>query len=948
MGQRCKQYFFLFFATFISFWCSGQLSINSSVTAEELAQKLTGSGVQVFNVHFTGNSVMAGTFYNEGNLANINIDSGIVLTTGRAATGRGIPGVDGGGTSPASAVFAGNSLSLPGDLDIANELGVDTSTLHDACVLEFDFIPIGDSISFKYVFSSEEYTPDYVCSFNDAFAFFISGPGITGSKNIALVPGSNTPVSIINVNNIAGVACNNNTRYYVDNTSNTYFTHDGHTTVLLATNPVINCQTYHLKMVITDAVDGDFDSGVFLEAKSLTSKNIRLSSNFPVDESGKPYVVEGCSTRQLKIRKPTTSSDPANVILQYSGTAVNGTDVQLLSTGVVIPAGQSEILLDIIPVIDNLDEGIETLKITAFYNCNLNNPEANDSIEIDVRDYEPLSITPDSAVTCRKQTLQLTAAAGYASYKWDNNSTLSNVNIRNPIAAPTAAATKYYCTAANGTCKARDSVVVLQKKIFIDVEKKVTCKNSSDGAITMSGGPEWQRPLSFSFNNGPYGNDSAFIDLAKGFYILKMKDASGCVDSVNYFLGQLNTDPLITGIVTTAASCSGLPDGTATIFVTGGVGPYNFSLTDTIFSATDTFNLFRGNYTAYVKDSSGCAAASRPFTIPFSNSLRINTTDDTTICEGNEASLFTDSDGDRYSWQPATALSNDTLQNPVATPSVTTKYKVTATRGICKGVDSVTIVVNKAPVANAGSDAAICYNTATTLHGTGSSYLKWQPADLLNNDSIAGPLTDTLFTDTYFSLMVTDSKGCSSLKSDSVKITVRAQAKVDIGSDTIVAVNQPLQLQAKDVNNSGFTNFSWYPVDGLSDPFAANPIASLTLDSITYIVNTSTPEGCPSSDSMQVKTYRGPEIYVPNAFTPNNDGTNDILHITAAGLKRLNYFNIYNRWGQLVFSSTSTHAAWDGKFKGKNVDPGVYVWIADGTAYRGNPLQRRGTIVVIY
>jgi len=948
MGQHCKQYILLFITSFLSFCCSGQLSVISNVTPEELAQKLTGNGVQVFNVHFTGDSRMAGTFYNEGNTTNINIDSGIVLTTGKVSTGRGIPGVDGGGTSPANTVLADNDMNQPGDLDIANELGVDTSTLHDACVLEFDFIPIGDSISFKYVFSSEEYDPTYVCSFNDAFAFFISGPGITGSKNIALVPGTNTPVSIINVNNVAGVTCNNNTRFYVDNTSNTYFTHDGHTTVLLAAYPVVNCQTYHLKLVITDAVDGNFDSGVFLEAKSLTSKNIRLSGTFPVDENGKPYVVEGCVNRQLRIRKPFTSSDPANVILQYSGTADNGADVSILPTGVVIPAGQSEILLDIKPVIDNLDEGIETLKITAYYNCNLNDPVANDSIEIDVRDYEPLSITPDSAVTCRRQTLQLTAAAGYASYKWDNNSTLSNVNIRNPVASPTAAATKYYCTAANGTCKARDSVVVFQKKIFIDVEKKVTCRNSSDGAITMSGGPEWQRPLSFSFNNGPYGNDSAFTNLAKGFYILKMKDASGCVDSVNYFLGQLNTDPVISNIITTAATCSGLPDGTATIAVTGGVGPYSFSLTDTSFSLIDTFSLFRGNYTAYVKDSSGCAATSRTFTIPFSNSLRINTIEDTTICEGNAVNLLTDSDGDHYSWQPATALNNDTLQNPVATPSATTKYKVTATKGICKGVDSVTIFVNKAPVANAGNDAAVCYNTATTLHGSGSIFFKWQPANLLSNDSIAGPLTDTLFADTYFSLMVTDSKGCPSLKADSVKITVRAPAKVDIGNDTIVAVGQPLQLLAKDVNNSGFTNFSWFPVDGLSDPFAANPIARLTLDSITYIVNTSTPEGCPSSDSMQVKTYRGPEIYVPNAFTPNNDGTNDILHITAAGLKRLNYFNIYNRWGQLVFSSTSTHAAWDGKFKGKNVDAGVYVWIADGTAYRGNPLQRKGTIVVIY
>jgi gliding motility-associated-like protein len=934
MRKYFTRYCIVFFSVCISSLCNAQLSVNSNLTPEELAQKLTGNGVQVFNVHFTGNSLMTGAFYNDGNTTNINIDSGIVLTTGRAAGGRGFDGVNGNGSTGASDILADNQWLLPGDADIAAELNVDPSWLYDACVLEFDFIPIGDSVSFKYVFSSEEYRSDFVCTFNDAFAFFISGPGITGSKNIALVPGTNTPVSILNVNNVTGVTCNNNTRYYVNNTTNAFFTHDGHTTVLTAAHPVINCQTYHLKLVITDAADDNYDSGVFLEAKSLTSKNIRLTGNF--------------SSKRLRIGKPFTSADPTPVILQYSGTAVNGTDVDLLATGVVIPAGQTETFIDINPIIDNLDEGIETLKITALYSCTLNDPAPNDSIEIQVRDYAPLSITPDSVITCRKQSVQLTAATGYANYRWDNNSTLSSTSVRNPVATPTAAATTYYCTAANGTCKARDSVVLFQKKIYLETVKKVSCSSNTDGAITITGGSEWQRPLSFSFNNGPYGNDSTLDNLAKGFYILKLKDATGCVDSVNYFLDQQNADPQIASIVTTPASCSGLPDGTATITVTGGLMPYYFSTDSTNFNTTDSFNLFRGNYKVYVKDSSGCTARTRNFTIPFSNILRIQTIEDSSICEGNTVILLTDADADSYSWRPSISLSNDTIQNPIATPSSTTKYVVTGKKGICQGKDSVTIFVNKAPVANAGNDAAICYNTNITLHGSGGNYLQWQPAGLLNNDSIPNPVTDSLLADTYFTLQVTDSKGCVSLHTDSVKITVRAEAKVSLGGDTIIAVNQPLQLFARDVNNSGFTNFNWSPADGLSDPFEQDPVAKISIDSIEYTVNTSTPEGCPSSDSIKVKTYRGPQIYVPTAFSPNGDGYNDILHIVAAGVKKLSYFNIYNRWGQLVYSINNAHVAWDGKFKGKQVAAGTYVWVAEGIAYKGNAIQRRGTIVLIY
>ncbi|MBS1497207.1 MAG: choice-of-anchor L domain-containing protein, partial [Bacteroidetes bacterium] len=148
-----------------------------------LAQKLVGDGVTISNVSFTGNPAMAG-FFNNVSGTQINIDSGIVLTNGRAKGTFNGAGVNGNGSTIASNVLANTDWSLPGDNDLDNITG----STHDACILEFDFIPLGDTVNFKYVFSSEEYTPNFVCSFNDAFAFFISGPGITGLQNIALIP----------------------------------------------------------------------------------------------------------------------------------------------------------------------------------------------------------------------------------------------------------------------------------------------------------------------------------------------------------------------------------------------------------------------------------------------------------------------------------------------------------------------------------------------------------------------------------------------------------------------------------------------------------------------------------------------------------------------------------------------------------------------------------------
>ena len=130
-----------------------QLTITNTTTAQALAQKLVGDGVTISNISFTGNLLMAGFFNNTGG-TNINIDSGIVLTSGRAKTSDIFIGLDGNGSTAAQSALANGMWGLPGDPDLAAAIGSPVSSLRDACVLEFDFIPLGDSIKFKYVFSS--------------------------------------------------------------------------------------------------------------------------------------------------------------------------------------------------------------------------------------------------------------------------------------------------------------------------------------------------------------------------------------------------------------------------------------------------------------------------------------------------------------------------------------------------------------------------------------------------------------------------------------------------------------------------------------------------------------------------------------------------------------------------------------------------------------------------
>jgi len=245
----------------------GQLVLTPGLTATQIAAILAGPGIQISNAVITSPSNYYSSF--DASATNLGINSGILLTTGDYSVAIG-PNND------TRAATVDNNL---GDLSLEAIAGVPT---FDAAVLEFDFIPQNDTIKFRYVFASEEF-PEYVCStYNDLFGFFITGPGLGGAQNIALIPGTTTPVAINSVNSgTAGLfsdpsaICNlSYPNYYVDNTNGLTIQYDGMTTVLTAMVIVIPCEVYHFKIVLADAGDADFDSGVFLEAGSLSSTPI--------------------------------------------------------------------------------------------------------------------------------------------------------------------------------------------------------------------------------------------------------------------------------------------------------------------------------------------------------------------------------------------------------------------------------------------------------------------------------------------------------------------------------------------------------------------------------------------------------------------------------------------------------------------------------------------------
>ncbi|MBI5372131.1 MAG: choice-of-anchor L domain-containing protein [Sphingobacteriales bacterium] len=918
----------------------GQLIITAQPDAQALAQRLVGEGVSISNVSFTGNPLMASFFHNRANRTQIGIDSGIVLTTGRAKTLDGNWGVDGNGTLMASSVEASTGWALPGDPDLAIAIG--NSNLRDACVLEFDFVPLGDSIKFNYVFSSEEYVADYVCSFNDAFAFFISGPGITGLKNIALIPGTNIPVSIFNVNNVPGGNCPNNDQYYVDNSSNTFFTHDGHTTVFTATEKVQPCLVYHLKMVLADASDAVVDSGVFLQARSLSSNAFGISNLTQTDPGGNSYLAEGCVTGTFSITRPRKDPFPLNIQLTYGGTASNGTDVALLPLNVLIPANDSFVTVNVVPLVDGLPEGIEVIKVFALAGCASGTP--TDSTLIQIRDYDILPLAPDTSAVCRGGSVQLNASPGYSIYQWLPDPSLSNTGIPNPVATPVNNTTTYTCTATEGTCHARDSVFIQMKTVELQSKTDVNCRGGVTGTIQVKTGAGWVPPLSYSLDGVNWQTADSFSNLPIGDYRVKVKDAS-CTDSVLVTLIQAFPDLLVDNTSISPAGCSGNPDGQAGLTVSGGKAPYLFSVDGINFQSTGLFNLGNGNYSITIKDENGCLL-SQPVSIPLNNTVTIDAGIDTAICEGTSYRMNAGSNGSSFLWTPATGTQNATSLNPTVSPADTTLYYVTASTGICSRTDSVTINVWPAPVANAGPDISDCFGKIIQLNGSGGTHFNWTPATYFTTASdIAAPSLKATAGITYF-LSVKDDRGCQSVTTDDIKVNVTPAVRLFAGRDTVAAMNQPVQLKVIELSNAGVIRYSWSPSFFLDKADIAGPVAILP-HNITYTVTGTTADGCEGIDDVFVKVYKGPEIYVPSGFTPDGNGLNDELKAFPVGIREFHFFRVFNRWGQLVFQAKDPGKGWDGTINGIRQPTGTFIWMAEAVDYKGGLMSRKGLVTLI-
>lgn len=423
---------------------------------------------------------------------------------------------------------------------------------------------------------------------------------------------------------------------------------------------------------------------------------------------------------------------------------------------------------------------------------------------------------------------------------------------------------------------------------------------------------------------------------------LIVTNSKGCVDTATVDINVLDK-PVITLAFNDTLICR----NDAVQLNASGTGVFNWTpLTNISNANTATPTVTPPSTTWYYVNLTDNGCINRDSVrVRVVNTVTLRANNDTTICQGDAIQLNATSDGLAFSWTPVANLSNPNIINPVAITNNTTTYTVVATIGSCTATDQVIVTTVPYPVANAGPDQTICYNTDAQLNGShdGISFV-WSPVSYLNNPVILNPISSPPRTTTYV-LSAFDDQGCPKAGRDTVVITVLPKVRAFAGRDTTVVVGQPLLF-----NGTGGINYLWSPPTGLSSTTIHNPVGvyNSSIDSVRYKLIVSDIAGCIDSAFVTVRVFKtNPYIFVPTAFTPNNDGKNDVIRPIAVGIQKINYFSIYNRWGQMVFTTTVNRAGWDGRVGGTLQNSGIFVWMVSAIDYTGKPVFLKGTVALI-
>jgi len=932
-----KSILLVVFITSINIDNKAQLAVSGMLTPQDLVENvLLGTGVTVFNITYQGDSISMGYF--TGN-TNLGLQSGVLLTSGSIYEALG----------PNSLPNAGANTNLPGDPDLTaisslySPSGNPIDT-YDHCILEFDFSPQSDTLRFRYVFASDEYHEYSNSTVNDVFAFFISGPGITGpyssppafpggSENIALIPGTTTGVSINTVNN----GTNNtgpclNCQYHIHNGQNSV-EYDAWTTIFTAQAVVIPCLTYHIKLAIADGGDHVFDSGVFLEANSFSADAIEIETNY-TRPSVDTNAIEGCNNAIISFVLPKPSVSGYIIPISIGGTAPNdGSDYPVVPTNIFIPAGQDSTAIEIIPYYDSIQEGTEYVKVVFPKSICLTD---YDTITINIRDNMPMHpmASNDTAIICGDTANLIVVDSGGIipyTYTWSTGDTVPSIFV-SPIIT-----TEYYINVTDACdTTATDSVKVsIIVPHFANAGNDTTVCFGETVDLTASGGNV------FVWSTGNTTQTITVSPPDTTIYYVTVTDVCSDIDTV-----IVNINPL--PIVIADNSNDSICFGDTTVLDVSGAYTYQWASdpVDPTLFGQETFPnpvvkpLLNTTYYVTGTDIHGCQDSSMTSvlikqipTSPFSIATDL-------LCEGEHTMISfsgTASTNATFNWDFNNGVYIGSGEGPYDVYWVNAGVYVVRLQITDNGCPSPvtidTVTVQPLPIVNFSADLTQgcpplrVQFTDLTSNAISSATYEWE----FGNDAqswVKDPEYFYFIPGTYsVTHTVTNQDGCMGSHTIDDLITVFPVPVAGyIAEPDEVSIFNPLITFYDDSEGDDIVSYFWELGNGQT---SIKPTFSHTYqDTGTYRISLRVINvyGCVDSISGYIEVRPDYTLFIPNAFTPNADGSNDIFKVSGLNIIEFD-FSVFNRWGIKLFQTNDPGEGWDGYYKGKMSPVGTYVYV---------------------
>ena len=477
-----------------------------------------------------------------------------------------------------------------------------------------------------------------------------------------------------------------------------------------------------------------------------------------------------------------------------------------------------------------------------------------------------------------------------------------------------------------------------------------TCNGGTDGAIelTIDGGTP---PFEYNWDNTGFTNDNTLINISQGDYSVLVRDANGCEESLVIEVRELELilDPNVVAI--TPPSCNGFSDGSIVVVIANGLPPYQYDWNDGngYVDENSLLNITAGSYMVDVLDANLCSGSFEFNMVDFPI-LEVQFDQVNASCNGisdGELTAIPSGGNGSYSYAWSTGDNTATIQElAIGTYTVT----VTDENG-CE-TESSTTIIEPDPIALSVIDIAdvLCNGDSTgvitveAIGGTPPYEFSLDGTNFQSSASLSGiPAGD-------YSVQVMDSQGC--IASADAFVDEPIALVVDAGEDQTIELGYSVDIRA--VVSAFPVTFQWTPTDSLSCIDCPNPVAAPS-NSTTYLLTVIDDDNCTALDSITITVTKNRPIYIPNAFSPNDDGVNDYFTIYGGpATQSIINFQVYDRWGAQIFADTNLpmgqddeSAGWDGKINGEVVKPGVYTFFAEVSYIDNVTILYEGDITVV-